>query len=201
MRKLLKSILKKENKKIKQLCERYPQYQIGKHTYGHPKILSWGEGTQIKIGAYCSFAGGIKIFLGGEHRTDWVTTYPFTELWESAKSIKGHPGTKGDVVIGNDVWVGEDATIMSGVMIGDGAVIGSCAVVTKDVPPYGIVAGNPAKLVKKRFDDETIDRLLEIRWWDWDEEAIEKYLPLLLSNDIALFLDKATEVKGKRGKN
>ena len=101
------------------------------------------------------------------------------------------PATKGDVVIGNDVWIGYRAIILSGVTIGDGAVIAAGAVVTKDVPAYGIVGGNPAKLIKKRFDDETIPRLLKIAWWNWDDAKIEKFLPLLLNQEITAFILEA----------
>lgn len=167
----------------------YPHYQIGKDTYGNPRILSWGEGAILKIGSFCSIAEGVQIFLGGEHRTDWVTTYPFNVLWEAGEPIKGHPKTKGDVLIGNDVWIGAEAVILSGVRIGDGAVVGARAVVSRDVSPYTIVAGNPARAVKKRFKDETIQRLLDVRWWDWQDDRLEKALPLLLSSDIEAFLE------------
>jgi len=172
----------------KRLRARYPQFQIGKGSYGNPTIHSWGEGTRLWIGAYCSIADGVQIFLGGEHRTDWITAYPFSTFWEAAKQIAGHPYSKGDVVIGNDVWIGTEAFILSGVKIGDGAVIGARTVVTKDVPPYAIVAGNPARVVKMRFDDETVARLLAIQWWTWDNTRIEKALPLLLNSDMEAFL-------------
>lgn len=182
------------SKKKPSLQESYPQYQIGKWTYGNPKIRSWGEGATLQIGAFCSIAEGVKIFLGGEHRIEWVTTFPFSVLWESARDIKGHPKTKGDVIIGNDVWLGAEAVILSGVSIGDGAVVGARSVVTGDIPPYGIVAGNPARMVKKRFDDQTIARLLHIRWWDWEDSRIQKALPLLLNADIRMFLEFAETV-------
>lgn len=128
------------------------------------------------------------IFLGGEHRHDWVTTYPFSALWDQARSIPGHPRSKGDVIIGHDVWIGYGATILSGVNIGNGAVVGAKAVVTKDVPPYAIVAGNPARIVKFRFTPRQINRLLAIAWWDWPEGEIIAALPLLLHTDIDLFI-------------
>lgn len=189
---LLKKIIKKViYRKPKSLHEQYPQYEIGKKSYGSPQVLSWGEGATLRIGAFCSISDGVLIFLGGEHRTDWVTTYPFNSLWEAGKGIKGHPKTKGDVIIGNDVWIAAEAVIMSGVKIGDGAVIGARAVVTKDVPPYAIAAGNPAVVVRKRFDDEIIQRLLSVQWWEWEESRIEKALPLLLNTDVSAFLDAA----------
>ncbi len=179
---------KKESRFLK---DRFPQYDIGKWSYGKPKVIEWNEGTTLKVGAFCSFGADVQIFLGGEHRVDWATMYPFSYLWESAADFTGHPATKGDVVIGNDVWIGYRVIILSGVTIGDGAVIGAGAVVTKDVPPYGIAAGNPARLIKKRFDDETIRRLLNVAWWDWEDDKIEKYLPLLLNQEIEKFLLEA----------
>ncbi len=181
----------KKAKKRKLLNQQFPQYNIGKWSYGNLKVLSRKGGASLKIGSFCSFSTEVKIFLGGEHRTDWVTTYPFNYLWESAKEFTGHPATKGDVVIGNDVWIGHAAIVLSGVTIGDGAVIGARAVVTKDVPPYGIVAGNPAKLIKKRFEDDIIQRLLKISWWNWEDDKIEKYMPLLLNGEITKFLSEA----------
>lgn len=178
-------------KRKKTLHQRYPQYQFGRESYGNPKIRSWGEGATLKIGSFTSIAAGVQIFLGGEHRTDWVTTFPFNVLWEEGKNISGHPKTKGDVLIGNDVWIATEAIIMSGVTIGDGAVIGARAVVTKDVPPYAIAAGNPAVVVKNRFNDETIQRLLVIKWWDWSDHRIKEALPLLLNNKIDDFLQYA----------
>lgn len=177
--------------------EKYPQYEIGRGTYGVPEILSWGEGTTFKIGNYCSIAKNVKIFLGGEHRIDWVTTYPFSVLWESAKSYKGHPRSKGDVIIGHDVWIGNGAVIMSGVTVGSGAVIGGGALVSKDVPPYGIVAGNPAVLLRKRFADDLIARLLAARWWDLEEKELQSLMGLLLSSEVERFLEKVEEIRGR----
>src|SRR5690242_17207650 len=120
---------------------RYPQYDIGPGTYSVPgyfSVLDWHQGSTLKIGAYCSIAYGVKILLGGEHHTDWVTTYPFSELWAEGRPIPGHPTTRGDVIIGIDVWIGLNALITSGVTIGDGAVIAAHAVVSSDVPPYTI---------------------------------------------------------------
>jgi len=190
-------LFKKKKKKPKYTKDRYPMYDIGDFTYGKPEILSWGEGTTVKIGAFCSISSGVKIFLGGDHRTDWVTTYPFNILWDCAKHIKGHPKSKGDVIIGNDVWIGADATILSGVTIGDGAVVGSKSLVIKDVPPYAVVAGNPAKFIKYRFNEDIIARLLVIQWWSWDEKKIESFLPLMLNSDISPFLKKSEKYDGK----
>lgn len=165
---------------------------IGEHSYGAPRIIDFGEGTTVKIGKYCSIAEGVVIMLGGNHRLDWVTTYPFPALsdrWPGAKGIKGHPKSKGDVIIGNDVWIGTDAMILSGVSIGDGAAIAAMAVVVKDVPPYSIVAGNPAKVIKLRFPDEDIAKLLEICWWDWPEENINQKVHILCDGNVDSFLN------------
>lgn len=178
-------------KPIITLAERYPQYQIGRGTYGDLTVLSWGEGASLCIGNYGSIAAGVKIFLGGEHRMDWVTTFPFNIVWESARHHKGHPKTKGNVSIGSDVWIGTEAIISSGVTVGHGAVIGARAVVTHDVAPYAVVAGNPARVVKLRFDEKTIERLLALKWWDWPESQIKKAMPELLNEQIAEFLKKA----------
>lgn len=157
---------------------------IGKYTYGKPTVYSWGEGAKIIIGNFCSIAK-CDIYIGGNHRTDWVTTYPFGHInkqpFNKFNGI-GHPATNGDVIIGNDVWISNNVTIMSGVTIGDGAVIANNSHVVKNVEPYSIVGGNPAKLIKYRFTTEQIAKLLEIKWWYWDDDKINKYTPLLCNN-------------------
>lgn len=163
---------------------------VGDYTYVNFKVNSYSGDveTKLNIGKFCSIAVGVEFTLGGEHRVDFATTYPFNRLVKSFNYIKGSPITKGDINIGNDVWIGENAHIMSGVTIGDGAVVGSEALVTKDVPPYAIVGGNPAKVIKYRFDSETIEKLLKIKWWDFSEEELVKAIPLLQSTDISEFL-------------
>lgn len=172
---------------ITYLQEKFPQHEIGPGSYGSLEIRSWGEGAKLTIGAYCSFAEGVKVLLGGEHHSDWLTTYPFNVLWDESQNNTGHPHSKGDVTIGHDVWIGTDALILSGVTIGTGAIVGACAVITKDVPPYAIVVGNPARIIRKRFDDETIAKLLQIAWWDWNRDKIIHTLPLLQSNQVKEF--------------
>ncbi len=170
-------------------------YEIGDHTYGVPNILRWDDKTRLSIGRYCSIAGDVTIILGGNHRSDWVTTYPFNVLsgrFPNAATLTGHPATHGDVRIGNDVWIGQGATILSGVTIGDGAIIGAQAVVAKDVPPYTIVVGNPARPVRKRFDDETIQSLLSIQWWHWDDERVNREVHSLCNTDIERFVSQNT---------
>jgi acetyltransferase-like isoleucine patch superfamily enzyme len=157
---------------------------VGKHSYGLPNVYQWGDETRLIIGNYCSIAEGVVILLGGGHRLDWVSTYPFSvfqETWGDGAKIKGHPTSKGDVVIGNDVWVGHGALILSGVTIGDGAVIGAGSVVSKSVPEFAIVAGNPAIVIRNRFPQETIDKIKESRWWDLDDEAIKNRLDKLMA--------------------
>ena len=159
-------------------------YMVGKGTYGKPIVHSWGEPSTLKIGKFCSISGNVHVLLGGNHRTDWITTYPFPVFWDNAKHITEQSISKGDVLIGNDVWVGMESMILSGVKIGNGAVIGARAVVSKDVPPYSIVAGNPAVVVKKRFPDEDISALEKIQWWDWDDSKIKAAMHLLLNNKV-----------------
>ncbi|WP_298579336.1 CatB-related O-acetyltransferase [uncultured Luteimonas sp.] len=164
---------------------------VGKHTYGAPRIRWWGEDANLTVGKYCSIAEGVEIYLGGNHRTDWVTTFPFSKFpktWPAARAIGGHPASRGDVVIGHDVWLGAGCLILSGVRIGDGAVVGARAVVGRDVPPYSIVAGNPATAVRRRFDEATIARLLAIAWWNWPHERVERHAHLLMSGMIEEFL-------------
>lgn len=173
------------------LARRYPQYVIGRGSYGLLDVIDYGEGAKLTVGAYCSTARGSSVLLGGGHRTDWVTTYPFSVLEPGLADIEGHPVTRGDVVIGNDVWIGTDAMILSGVTVGDGVVIMARAVVTRDVAPYAIVGGVPAREIRKRFDDETIARLLALKWWDWPHDRIVRAGRLLLSENIARFLNLA----------
>jgi acetyltransferase-like isoleucine patch superfamily enzyme len=167
----------------------YAQYAIGKFSYGNPTIHFNETKSSLKIGRFCSIATGVTILLGGEHTPDWVTTYPFNNFFKDFEAL-APSGTKGDVTIGNDVWIGLNALILSGVCIGDGAVIGANAVVTRDVAPYAIVAGNPARVIKKRFDDETIEKLLKIKWWNWNLQKVKENMPLMMSNRIDEFIQR-----------
>jgi acetyltransferase-like isoleucine patch superfamily enzyme len=169
---------------------RYSNYSIGRFTYGDPSVLEWGEGMTLKVGSFCSISANVTILLGGNHRSDWITTFPFNVVFEGFTHIEGHPSSNGDVIIGNDVWIALNTLILSGVTIGDGAIIAANSVVTKDVEPYTIVGGNPAKKIRNRFDNKTIENLLKIRWWDWDLEKIKSTIPLMLSTDTQAFLNK-----------
>jgi acetyltransferase-like isoleucine patch superfamily enzyme len=164
----------------------YPEkfIKFGDYTYGYPIMMYWDDKTSLTIGKFCSIAAGVTIMLGGEHRPDWITTFPFNSMMKSFSDIEGHPHTKGDIVIGNDVWIGGGVKIMSGVNIGNGCVIGANSVVTKDIPDYCICGGVPAKIIRKRFSDEIISKLEEIKWWDFNEKEICEIIPLLQSQDI-----------------
>lgn len=177
---IVKSIFTKEIFKDK-------KYIIGNYTYGKPTVLFENSEANLLIGKFCSIAQGVTIFLGGNHNVDWLTTYPFNVLdsdFSNGKKIKGHPTTKGDVVIGNDVWIGRNVTIMSGVKIENGAVIGAGAVVTKNIGAYEVWAGNPAKFIKKRFNQNTIDYLNNLNWWNWNTQKINNNLVDLCSANI-----------------
>lgn len=168
-------------------------YPVGKHTYGRPRIIHFNEGAKLSIGNYCSISKNVTIFLGGNHRSDWVSTYPFPALdyyWPKSKPISGYNTSKGDITIGNDVWIGYGAIIMSGVTIGDGSVIGANAVVANDIPPYSIVVGNPGKVIKTRFSESQIKSLLQIKWWQWSDSKINDNIDLICSNDIQKFIDR-----------
>jgi acetyltransferase-like isoleucine patch superfamily enzyme len=172
-------------------------WSIGDHTYGVPFIYeAWI--TKLTIGRFTSIAGNVEIVLGN-HRPSFVSTYPFFTLkgeWPDAGTMEIDHDTKGPVTIGSDVWIGASVIIMSGVTIGDGAVLGAGAVVTSDIPAYGIAAGNPAKVLRYRFDPATIERLLRLRWWDWPDAKVSRYLSLIMSEDIARFLDAAEQDSG-----
>jgi acetyltransferase-like isoleucine patch superfamily enzyme len=161
----------------------------GQFTYGRPRILTWGI-TEVSIGKFCSLSSGITI-VGGEHNTKWVSTFPLREQFLlPGRGKAGHPKTKGPILIGNDVWIGLGVTILSGVNIGDGAVVASQSVVTKDVPPYAIVAGNPAQIIKFRFSQDIIQELLRIQWWNWKLQKIVTNVDLLNGTDVQEFVRK-----------
>lgn len=168
----------------------------GKGTYGAPHEITYnGIDGRLLVGRYCSIAVGVHVLLGGEHYTDRVTTYPFSMLMAAqlpaAQGIEGRPFTKGDAVVGNDVWIGYGVGILSGVTIGDGAVIGAFSVVTKDVPPYAVMGGNPARLLRLRVEPEAVSRLRRVCWWDWPDHLLNDYMALLLSPNVREFLDRA----------
>lgn len=159
------------------------------------EIISWSDDYHIYLGKYNSIGRDCTFFLHSDHRLDWVTTS--SQLWGpvtydiSQMHLRmGHPTTKGNIVIENDVWIGAHSTIMSGIKIGNGAVIGATSTITKDVPPYAIVAGNPAKLIRYRFTEEQIISLLKIKWWDWHEQKIKDEAIDMWSTNIDEFIKK-----------
>lgn len=144
---------------------------------------------RLIIGKFCSIACGVKfLFNCANHTLKSLSTYTFPlfyEDWELEKSnVASAWDNKGDIVIGNDVWIGFEAVILAGVKIGDGAIIGTRAVVTKDVPPYSIVGGIPAKVIRKRYSPDIIEQLLSLRWWDWTKDRIKRSLPFIMAGNI-----------------
>lgn len=178
-----------------------PNIEVGRFSYysgyyhGHSfddcaryLLADRSDVDKLIIGSFCSIGSGASFIMAGNqgHRSDWVSSYPFFYMQQepafAAASDAFMPA--GNTVIGNDVWIGSEAMIMPGISVGDGAVIGSRAVITRDVEPYAIVAGNPAKVIRMRFPEEQVQMLLEMRWWDWPMPAIEGAMPLLCSGDI-----------------
>lgn len=183
---------------------RNPNIIIGDYTYYDDPVDSRNfernvlyhypfMGDKLIIGKFCAIARDVKFIMNGaNHKMDAFTTYPFSIFsngWEKVMPSMDELPYKGDTVIQNDVWIGYDATIMPGIQIGNGSIIASKSVVVRDVEPYSIVGGNPAKLIRKRFPDEVIDLLQGLRWWDWPIEKITDHLPILTSNDL-------TQLKG-----
>jgi chloramphenicol O-acetyltransferase type B len=156
-----------------------------------------GHTDKLIIGKFCSIASGALFMLGGTqgHNYNWISNYPLDFLDDDYDNYQTIPPKahqfKGDTVIGNDVWIGAEALIMPGIKIGDGAVIGARAVVTKNIGAYEIWAGNPARLIKKRFSDDEISMLLELKWWDWDLEKIKQYLHIIRSNNVSALFQQA----------
>jgi acetyltransferase-like isoleucine patch superfamily enzyme len=167
--------------------------EVGDYTYGQPAIHYAAEDAPVKIGRFTSMAFNIQFFLKMDHRPDWVTNYPFSglgDMFPQAMGIEGHPTCRGGITIGNDVWIAANVIVLSGVTIGDGAVVMQGSVVTEDVPPYAIFAGNPARLLRYRFSPEQIASLLAIRWWDWPPIKMQLSLKDLCSGDIDAFIAK-----------
>lgn len=163
-------------------------FSIGSYSYGRPKVRFPESGRRLTIGRYCSIADKVEILLGGDHRLDWASTYPFAAmrgLFPDAGAPEDYHASRGDVVIGHDVWLGSGCMILSGVTVGHGAVVAARAVVTRDVPAYAVVAGNPARVVRRRFDEATVAALVETAWWDLPHDAVTRLVPLLQSGRIA----------------
>lgn len=178
-----------------------PNISVGEYTYyddpadptGFEKnnvLFNWPEfGDRLIIGKFCSIASGTQFIMGSaNHRISSVSTYPFSVfggLWaENTPPHLSQLPFKGDIIIGNDVWIGRKSVIMPGVHVGDGAIIAACSVVVKDIPPYTVAGGNPARPIKKRFDQELIDLLLELQWWNLAPEILADFLPVLCDSDL-----------------
>lgn len=178
---------------------------IDDYTYGqdHMTVLEWGEGANLRIGKFTSIAWGLEVQLGGNHRPDWISMYPFGHLYGEELGHTqhvGHPMSKGDVVIGNDVWIGRKCSILSGVTIGDGAVVGAYSVVTKDVLPYEVVGGAPAKHIKFRFSVEIIDLLKKLEYWNLPAHTVKEIAGILSSPPTKSILEELI-IRYGRGKN
>jgi acetyltransferase-like isoleucine patch superfamily enzyme len=174
----------------------------GKYTYGinNINILNWGEDFNIEIGSFCSIGGNITMFVGGNHNSNWITTYPFGHINQdifNKHDGRGHPKQSRIIIIGNDVWIGGNTTIMNGVIIGDGSIISANSHVVKDIPPYTIVGGNPAKYINQRFNYEIVKKLLKLQWWNLPDEIINQLSPFLCCDDINEFFKEVEKLKIK----
>ena len=182
----------------------HPQITVGDYTYyddfedvenflRQVRYLFDFTGDHLHIGKFCMIASGVEFLMNGaNHLSQAASAYPFAVFghdWQDAMAGKSYP-TKGDTVIGHDVWLGYRAAILPGVTIGHGAIVGAYSVVSKDVPPYNIVGGNPARLLRPRFEPPIVQRLLALQWWNWPIEKITRFAPLL-TGDVRTFLAAA----------
>ena len=171
-----------------------PNIRVGEFTYiadadfeSHVTHFYPWIGDRLIIGKFCQIAAGVNFVMNGaNHRMNTVTTYPFyiMEGWEQSAPPLSELPLRGDTVVGNDVWIGQNSTILPGVRIGDGAIIGANSTVGSDVPPYTVVAGDPARVIRRRFDDELIALLEALRWWDKSPEEIKELMPILTDSDL-----------------
>lgn len=159
----------------------------GRFSYGLDSLTihAWDDRTRLRVGSFCSVAGGAQVILGGEHRLDWATTFPFGHIFREefpsgdVHGVEGHPATKGDVEISNDVWIGRGCLIVSGSILEDGVVLGAGSILTGRTEPYGVYAGAPARLVRRRFSPDVVEALLDLAWWDWPIEVLDRAVPFL----------------------
>lgn len=193
------------NKNIKSLCfiknvVKNPNIIVGDYTYyddigGSDKFEERVThhydfiGDKLIIGKFCAIARGIEFVMNGaNHRMDSITTYPFYIMgngWDKIVPTIDELPIKGDTIVGNDVWIGQNVTIMPGVHIGDGAIIGTNSVVASDIPPYSVAVGNPCKVIKRRFDEDLIEYLLDLKWWNWSADKIFRNLDALSSGNLS----------------
>jgi acetyltransferase-like isoleucine patch superfamily enzyme len=171
-------------------ARRRARFSMGRLSYSTPRVIAhqW-DTARLTIGSFCSIAPDVTFMLGGNHRPDCVSTFPFRiRLNLPHANDDGSAASKGDIVVGNDVWIGSGALILSGLAIGHGAVIGANAVVASDVRPYAIVVGNPAREIRRRFSDQQVEALLDIAWWEWPMESILERVPQLGSSAVDAFI-------------
>ena len=175
----------------------------GPEQFEHNNVLYHFDfiGDRLLIGKFCALATGVTFIMNGaNHDMRGFSTYPFPVMgggWQENFDLDGLKGqSKGDTIVGDDVWIGRNATIMPGATIGAGAIVAAGSIVSGDVPAYGIVAGNPARLVRYRFDEETIHRLMTLSWWDWPIAMISRYRPLIQGSDIYALEEASKELAG-----
>lgn len=171
--------------------------ETGDYTINHGTVITASDEYRLKIGKFSSIAPGVTFVLSSAHRPDWVSTFPFIQTEDTStfdhiddNRKRGIINSKGDIIIGNDVWIGGNAIIMSGIKIGDGAVVGAGSIVTKDVDDYEIVAGNPAKHIRYRFNKDEIDKLKKIKWWNWHLNKIMENRDIMESSNIEQLIEK-----------
>jgi acetyltransferase-like isoleucine patch superfamily enzyme len=186
---MLRSAWADPRKDISVLVKR-GQATVGAHTYGNPTIHTFThDDTRLSIGSYTSIARGVTIVLGGYHPMDRVTTFPLRlRLDMDDAGTDGYPWSPGNISIGSDVWIGTNATILSGVTIGHGAVVAAGSLVNRDVAPYTVVAGNPARELRHRLREDLIGPMLEIAWWNWSDETVRNRIGELSSANVAGFV-------------
>lgn len=192
MRTLLKRVVVGEQPDPVQVAIERGLLTMGRHSYDPPTVLTYPPvETKVVIGGFCSIAKDVQFLLGGNHRIDTVTTFPLRAVLELPGAFEdGTPWSKGDAVVGNDVWIGRGARILGGVTIGDGAVVAAYSVVTRDVPPYALVGGDPARHIRWRFEPDQIAALLRIAWWDWPDPLIVERADDLTSPDLGRFIER-----------
>jgi acetyltransferase-like isoleucine patch superfamily enzyme len=163
---------------------------MGRESYYAPRVVKYkGDTGRVVIGNFASVAPDADFYVGGLHRIEWVSLYGLRAMLALPGAYEdGFPHGRGDIVVGSDTWVTNGTTVMSGVTIGDGAVVGTKAVVAKDVRPYAIVVGNPAREIARRFTDAQVEALLRIRWWDWPTQLVKERVELLSSPDVDGFI-------------
>jgi len=187
---LLRGLRIKLGLKKKKPSPPLPGVEIGRHTYGVTRNSFWAshEKSPVRIGSFCSVGPDVLFVCAGEHRVDTATTYPLrivaTEIRNGAETFG-----KGPTIVGHDVWFGARCIVLSGVTIGNGAVVGAGSVVTRDIPPYAIAVGNPARVIRYRFSPEVIERLQSSQWWNWSDDLIRERVALLTTVDAESFLN------------